>query len=98
MTKPAFICLSNSAACRARRLPDWRHVAAWVLGNDIDTILLLDHLVALELEATVGNAFPGLHVVLVAVPAADEVQLNVPEVEPARSIFRQDALLDLRDG
>src|SRR5450432_912812 len=73
-------------------------LAAAVLGDDINSVLLLDHLVLPQLELAVGHAFAGLHVVFVAVPGTDEMHLGLREVEPARGLVRHDPLFDLGDG
>src|ERR1019366_9441783 len=73
-------------------------LAAAVLGDDINSVLLLDHLVLPQLELAVGHAFAGLHVVFIAVPGTDEMHLGVREVEPARGLVRHDPLFDLGDG
>src|ERR1700686_2550345 len=65
-------------------------LAAAVLGDDINSVLLLDHLVLPQLELAVGHAFAGLHVVFVAVPGTDEMHLGLREVEPARGLVRHD--------
>src|ERR1700722_13888153 len=49
--------------------------AAAFLGEDIDLIAFLHHLVFAQLELAVGHAFASLHVVFVAVPRADEMHL-----------------------
>src|SRR5258708_3553260 len=73
-------------------------LAAAALGDDINSVLLLDHLVLAQLELAVGHAFAGLHVVLVAVPGTDEMHLGVREIHPARGLVRHDPLFDLGDG
>src|ERR1700737_4243052 len=72
-------------------------LAAAALGDDINSVLLLDHLVLAQLEPAVGHAFAGLHVVFVAVPGTDEMHLGVREVEPARGLVGHDPLFALGD-
>jgi hypothetical protein len=43
--------------------------------DDVDVLAALHHLVLAQLELAVADAFAGLHVVLVAVPRADEMQV-----------------------
>src|SRR4051794_39791385 len=73
-------------------------LAVAALRGDIDVIPFLHDFVLAQPHLAVGNAFPGLHVVFHAVPGADEMQLGVREVKPARGLVRHDPLFDLGDG
>src|SRR5262245_14219705 len=68
------------------------------LGEDIDLVSLLHHLVLAQLQFPVGDALAGLHVVFHAVPGADEVHLGLREVETLRGHVGTQPLLDLGDG
>src|SRR5262245_11358339 len=68
------------------------------LGEDIDLVSLLHHLVLAQLQFPVGDALAGLHVVFHAVPGTDEVHLGLREVETLRGHVRTQPLLDLGDG
>src|ERR1700730_17510905 len=68
------------------------------LGEDIDLVSLLHDLIFFQLEAPVGDAFASLHIVLHAVPGADEIHVGRGEVEPHRGLVRPQPLLDARDG
>src|SRR5215471_3284879 len=87
--------IARAAAGLARDFAPTFAVA--VLRDDIDVVSLLHHLVAAQLELAVGDALAGLHVVLVAMPRADEVGLGVREVEALRGLVGHDPLLDLGD-
>src|SRR5580698_8847280 len=68
------------------------------LRADIDLVPLLDHLVFAQLEFAVGDAFPGLHVVFIAVPRAHEMQFGVGEIEALGGLVRHQPLFDLGNG
>src|SRR5258708_37054195 len=51
------------------------------LRADINLVPLLDHFVFAQLELAVGDAFPGLDIVFVAVPRAHEMQFGVGEIQ-----------------
>src|SRR5262245_21636305 len=86
----AFAARSGRAGLRAPL-----RGAAAVLRDDIDVVSFLHDLILAQLEAPVGDAFAGLHVVLVAVPGTDEVQLFFGEIEPARGLVGHEALFNL---
>src|SRR3712207_7736651 len=48
-----------------------------------------------QLQPPVADEFSRLHVVFVAMPGADEMQLAVGEIEPARGLVGHDALFNL---
>src|SRR5437868_4404572 len=72
--------------------------AAPFLGEDIDLIAFLHDLVFAQLELAVGDAFTCLHVVLIAMPGADEMHLAFGEIEALGCLIGQDALFHLGDG
>src|SRR5215211_1596774 len=89
---PSATALVRSAtAVLARRAG----LATAVLGDDIDIIPLLDHLVLAQFEPAVADELAGPEVVFVAVPGTHEVHLAVGEVEPARGLVRHDPLFHL---
>src|SRR5262245_4032406 len=63
-----------------------RRAVLAALGEDINLIPFLDHFVFAQLESAVGYAFPGLHVVFIAVPGTHEMHFAVREVEPLRGL------------
>src|SRR5262245_10595004 len=71
---------------------------AALLRDDINVVSFLHDLKFAQLQAPVGHAFAGLHVVLVAVPRADEMQLVLGEIEAKRGLVGPEPLLDLSDG
>src|SRR6266581_1889398 len=72
--------------------------AAAALGDNIELISLLHDLVAPEPELAIGDALAGLHIVLIAMPWADEVEGVLGEIESARGLVGHDRLLDFGDG
>src|SRR3954468_12945258 len=85
---------SAAGACAAASATGFARRAGLVaaLGDDIDVISLLHHLVLAQLEPAVADELAGPQVVFVAVPRAHEVHLGFREVKPARRLVGQDAL------
>src|SRR5215207_577547 len=54
--------------------------AAAGLGEDINFVPFLNHLVFAQLELAVGYAFASLHIVFIAVPWTHEVHLGIGEI------------------
>src|ERR1051326_2165970 len=75
-----------------------RAVFAAALGDDINFVSLLQHLVFLQLHLPVRDALAGLHVVFHAVPRADEIHVLLGEVQALRGLVGAQPLLDLGDG
>src|SRR5260370_23532985 len=75
-----------------------RRAAFAALGEDINFVAFLQHLVLAQLELAIRHAFAGLHVVFVAVPRTDEMHFVLGEVESLRGLVGQQPLLDFGDG
>src|SRR5258707_1555700 len=75
-----------------------RRAAFAALGEDINFVAFLQHLVLAQLELAIRPAFAGLHVVFVAVPRTDEMHFVLGEVASLRGIVGQRPLLDFGDG
>src|SRR5262245_58024497 len=75
-----------SAAGGAAALGRRGALATAALGDDINVISLLHHLVFAQLHPTVAHELAGPQVVLVAVPRAHEVHLVFGEIHAARGL------------
>src|ERR1043165_7596206 len=62
----------------------------WASRDDVDVLAALHHLVLAQLELAVAAEFAGLHVVFVAVPRADEMQVVAEGLPLVGAVGRDD--------